>query len=183
MTILRYGATPEEWDHFSKVLGLTEDLLPVVSNPKAVLSSKSSLTSLGKTPSLYNEHRQVVGIQKWPDHVATSEDIARWSAEPDYGICIITRNIRALDVDVEDPQSAEAIRGVLREMGWDCPERTRDNSSKFLVMFPLPGNLSKRVIPVEGGNIEFLATGQQFVACGTHPSGSRYEWKGGLPWA
>ena len=28
----------------------------------------------------------------------------------------------------------------------------------------------------EGGLVEFLATGQQFVALGTHPSGVRYEW-------
>ena len=31
------------------------------------------------------------------------------------------------------------------------------------------------------GIIELLANGQQFVACGTHSSGSRIEWDGGLP--
>jgi hypothetical protein len=29
--------------------------------------------------------------------------------------------------------------------------------------------------------VEFLATGQQFIAVGTHPSGVRYEWAAGLP--
>ncbi|MCA3124972.1 MAG: hypothetical protein ING90_20205 [Rhodocyclaceae bacterium] len=29
----RLGATPEEWDHFSRMLGLTGDLLPVVCDP------------------------------------------------------------------------------------------------------------------------------------------------------
>lgn len=31
------------------------------------------------------------------------------------------------------------------------------------------------------GIIELLANGQQFVACGTHSSGARIEWDGGLP--
>lgn len=182
MTTPRFGATSEEWDHFSNKLGLTADLLPVVSNPQATISPRSSLSSLGKTPSLYNKERQVIGIPKWTDNIATREDIIRWSEEPDYGICIITRTVRALDVDVEDPQSAELIRSFLHKLGWNLPERTRDNSGKFLMIVPLSVNLSKRVMPVADGIIEFLATGQQFVACGTHPSGSRYEWKGGLPW-
>lgn len=178
----RFGATPEEWDHFSKALGLTADLLPVVSNPHATISPRSTLTSLGKTPSLYNKDRQVIGIPNWPEHVATPEDIVQWSEEPDYGICVITRNIRALDVDVEDARSAQEIRGCVRALDWVFPERIRNNSPKFLQIFRLPGDLPKRVMRVTGGIIEFLATGQQFVACGTHPSGSRYEWKGGLPW-
>jgi len=182
MTTSRYGATAQEWDHFSRVLGLTADLLPVVSNPDAVISPRSSLLSIGKTPSLYNQDRQVVGIAKWPHHVASVEDIARWSAEPDYGICIITRTIRALGVDVTDFKAADAIRAFLCDQGWVLPERTRNNSPKFLQTFRLGGVLSKRVMMVAGGIIEFLATGQQFVACGTHPSGSRYEWNGGLPW-
>jgi hypothetical protein len=182
MTTSRFGATPEEWSHFSNVLGLTADLLPVVSNPHAVIAPHSSLSSLGKIPSLYNPERQVVGIRNWPNHLATPEDIARWSEEPDYGICIITRTIRALDVDVTDSGSAEQIRAFLREQGCNFPERIRNDSPKFLQMFRLSGHLPKRVMPVAGGVIEFLATGQQFIACGTHPSGSRYEWKGGLPW-
>lgn len=182
MTTPRFGATPEEWNHFSSVLGLTPDLLPVVSNPHAVISPSSKISTLGKTPTLYNRERKVIGILDWPNHIATPDDIKQWSAEPDYGICIITRTIRALDVDVTDQQSAEQIRAFLVGLGWSCPERTRQNSPKFLQILHLPGDLPKRVMQVAGGMIEFLATGQQFVACGTHPSGSRYEWKGGLPW-
>jgi len=32
----RWGAFPEDWTHFDLALGLTEDLLPVVSNPDAL---------------------------------------------------------------------------------------------------------------------------------------------------
>lgn len=47
----------------------------------------------------------------------------------------------------------------------------------------MEGDLTKRVIrtPHDGEIIELLATGQQCIVAGTHPSGARYEWLGGLP--
>ena len=178
----RWGATPEEWHHFSKTLGLTTELLPVVSNPNAVISPRSSITTLGKTPSLYNRERQVIGMPGWPDHITTEEEIARWSTEPDYGICVNTRLIRAIDVDVTDPQIAESILALYQSMmPGPLAMRRRSNSSKFLIPLKVPGVFGKRTIKTPDGIIEFLANGQQFVACGTHPSGVRYEWVGGLP--
>ena len=178
----RWGGTPEEWHHFSKTLGLTTELLPVVSNPNAVISPRSSITTLGKTPSLYNRERQVIGMPGWPDYITTEEEIARWSTEPDYGICVNTRLIRAIDVDVTDPQIAESILALYQSMmPGPLAMRRRSNSSKFLIPLKVPGVFGKRTIKTPGGIIEFLANGQQFVACGTHPSGVRYEWVGGLP--
>ena len=70
-----YGATPADWAHTRLVVG-DADLLPVVSNPNAVISPQSTMKGLGKTPSLYNGNRQAVGIQKWTQKLATAEDIA-----------------------------------------------------------------------------------------------------------
>lgn len=177
-----YGATPSDWDTFTLLLGLTTDLLPVVSNPHAEISPDSTMADLGKVPSHYNRGGKVVGIPGWPKHVASDQDIARWSKNPDYGICVITREVRAIDVDVPDSDHAIDIYDfILDHLGQWLPERTRHNSGKFLMGFTLPGGYSKRVIKVEGGIIEFLADGQQFIAIGTHPSGARYEWTGGLP--
>ena len=50
----RYGATPDDWLHLDLALGLTADLLPVVSNPGAIISENSTLKAIGKTPSRYN---------------------------------------------------------------------------------------------------------------------------------
>jgi putative DNA primase/helicase len=61
------------------------------------------------------------------------------------------------------------------------PVRGRANSGKRLLAFRLAADFPKRVIKTPHGNIELLSTGQQFVACGTHKSGARYEWAGGLP--
>jgi stage V sporulation protein SpoVS len=174
-----YGAAAEDWAHFDMVLGLTADLLPVVSNPKAVISPESTMKDLGKTPSRYNQQRQAAGIAKWTQYQASPEDVARWSRERDYGICLQTRRVRAIDVDVADAAQATLIDEWIRERWGALPRRSRANSAKFLLAFELAGEFTKRKFKTEHGIVEFLATGQQFIAVGTHPSGVRYEWSGG----
>lgn len=174
------GASPEDWSHFDMVLGLTEDLLPVVSNPKATISPNSAIKDIGKLPSTYNPQRHVVGFAAWTQHRSTATDLTKWTKERDYGICIQTRRIRAIDVDVSDQALSHRIRNWLSARHL-LPTRSRANASKFLLAFDLAGDFTKRKFKTEHGIVEFLATGQQFVACGTHPSGVRYEWEGGLP--
>jgi len=173
-----YGALASDWVHFDWGLDLTADLLPVVSNPNAKISPLSSLKALGKTPSLYNARGLVVGIPNWTKRITTSEEIAEWEKEPDYGICIQTRRLRAIDIDVEDRDLAmEIVRSFENKVGAKLPRRWRENSGKCLLAFMCPGTLSKRAFKVKGGGqVEFLADGQQFVAFGTHPSGVRYQW-------
>ena len=175
--IERFGATPEDWAHFDLVLGLTADLLPVVSNPNAKISGLSSLKALGKSPSLYNRSGEAVGLPRWTSRITTAKEIAEWAKQPDYGICIQTRNVRAIDIDVDDPRKAAAIVDRLQESaGQQLPRRWRENSGKCLLVAVVPGVIQKRSIKVDGGQVEFLGTGQQFVAIGTHPSGVRYQW-------
>jgi hypothetical protein len=173
-----YGATPSDWLHFDWGLDLTEDLLPVVSNPNAKISPKSSLKALGKTPSVYNSQGLVVGIPNWTKRITTAEEIDEWERQPDYGICIQTRRLRAIDIDVDDPDRAREITAFLqRNMGVKTYRRWRENSGKCLLAFMCPGTFSKRAFKVKGGGqVEFLADGQQFVAVGTHPTGVRYQW-------
>jgi hypothetical protein len=177
-----YGATSSDWDHFDLILGLGEDLLPVVSNTLAKVSPDSKIKELGKTPSLYKRDGTVVGIAGWTSHQASDRDIARWAKHADYGICLQTRRVRALDIDVGDWAKATEIRAYVGDLlGFPLPRRERSNSGKCLLAFSLTGEMPKRKMVVEGGMIEFLATGQQFIAVGTHPSGVPYRWVGGLP--
>ena len=176
----RWGASPEDWQHLDLVLGLTEDLLPVVSNPKATIDPASTMKGLGKTPSRYNGQRNAVGIAQWTQHRTSPEEIARWAKEKDYGICIQTRRLRAIDIDVTDPEQAERIRSFIEDR-FELPARTRDNSPKLLLAFECAGDLTKRHFKTAHGIVEFLATGQQFIAVGMHPSGSRYQWAQGMP--
>lgn len=192
-----YGATREEWTHFDLILGLTEDLLPVVSNPNAKISPNSRMRDMGKTPSLYDRAGGVVGIREWTSKRPTHFDMERWQKNPDYGICLQTRTVRAIDIDVTDPNMvAEILRIIKQHLPHiDFPERSRPNSAKTLIAFTVHGHMPKRVIKVKekvvdaatgkmvepAQLIEFLASGQQFVVIGTHKSQARYGWPKGLP--
>lgn len=188
----RYGATLNEWATFDVLMGLTADLLPTVHHPKAVISPDSKMRDTGKVPSQYNRRGQVVGISEWTKKQADERDIARWTAKPDYGICLQTRTVRALDIDVPDHDTAVKIMAFITERVGVLPLRFRGNSNKFLLAFKVAGQMPKRVIKVRekvidaAGKttepawiIEFLATGQQFVVAGTHASGARIEWAWG----
>lgn len=178
-----FGASSDAWDHLDLILGLGADLLPVVSDPAAVPSPKSKLKEIGKTPSLFNGRGQVVGIPNWTKHVSGDQEIDRWSKDGRLGICIQTRHVRGIDIDIDDPDRAQEIRDFIRShLGIDPPVRTRQNSGKCLLAIRVSGEIPKRRITTPHGVIELLANGQQFVAVGTHPSGARYEWEGGLPY-
>ena len=177
-----YGATPEAWAYFADTLGLTEDLLPVISDPSVEPSPGSALKAFGKVPSLVNGDGRGHGIKAWTQHRATAQDIARWSRDDRHGICVIARRLRAIDIDVEDANKAAVIRQAIhRALGYDytaTPLRYREGSGKTLLPFWYEGEMPKRVLPVDGGIVEFLGESQQFVVEGTHPSGARYEWIG-----
>lgn len=178
-----YGATPQDWQHFADRLKLRSDLLPVVSDQSVPLAPYSKMRDLGKTPSRINSEGQVHGITQWTQVDADARDILRWSRDPRLGICLQTRLVRAVDIDLADPARADEIEQAVRDAvpGVHFPRRWRANSGKRLLAFRYAGDLTKRSVSVEGGIVELLATGQQFVAIGTHPSGSRYEWDDGLP--
>ena len=180
--IVRFGATPADWAHFDLVLELTADLLPVVSNPNCEISEFSKVKEPGKTPSDYNRHGKMRGLSEWTSLVTGRKEIAKWETERDYGICVQTRVVRAIDVDIDDfDESEDVFAFIENHLSVKLPARRRSNSSKFLLAFRMPGDFAKRRFKTQKGVIEFLANGQQFVAVGTHPSGVRYAWEGGLP--
>ena len=155
-----------------------------------VATRREGLAELGpegdrQDPSTYDQHGQVIGLTRWTRRVARDSDINRWSQDPDHGICVQTRRVRALDGDVPEPTLAESIRAFIMTylelvLGMPtAPLRYRSNSSKFLIPVIVEGELGKRILTVgestdangkvERWRIEFLGNGQQFVAEGTHP--------------
>jgi hypothetical protein len=175
-----WGALPKEWDRFI-ALKLTGDLLPVVCNPEAKIDPKSKMKKVGKTPSVYNQSGFVAGFGNWTEKTANDAQLRAWKKQSDYGLCIQTRRVRALDIDVPDEAQAERIKAYIqkkinRYIGASAPVRYRKDSGKCLVAFVVKGEFGKRTVRVEGGIIEFLANGQQFVAAGVHQAGERYKW-------
>mgnify|MGYP000883629404 CR=1 FL=1 len=177
----RYGATNDEWFQWDLGEGLGRDLLPVVCRPGAPVAKGSTLQAYGKVPSRYTVQGQVVGIPGWTTHDTSVADLDRWSAHPDYGICLQTRTVRALDCDLLDRAYAQRLRDDLRTLGYTFPIRFRVNSPKFLLLFRLEGDYGKQTIQTPYGILEFLANGQQCVVAGTHPSGVRYQWDWSAP--
>lgn len=183
-----FGAEKRDWKKFI-ALGLTADLLPVVSNPDAEISETSRMKTLGKTPSKYNSSRKVVGCGDWTAKQSNLAEVNLWAEERDYGICLQTRDVRALDIDVEDEQLAKYIKGFIADYALKTfPERYRANSGKTLLLFRIEEGqegYTKRTLKTDGGMIEFLAKGQQCIVAGAHftkgkPSGERYKinWNG-----
>ena len=175
-----HGASERDWLTLFSIPDLSTELLPVVSNLSATISPRSTIKQLGKTPSCYNKEREVVGQRNWTRQKSSLDHIKRWATEPDYGICIQTRILRALDIDIDDKEIVQHLLNIVHTiLGHNIPYRYRDNSAKLLVPFFLPGELRKRQLVSAHGAIELLANGQQFVAIGTHPSGARYRWANG----
>lgn len=175
------GLYAAAWTHFDLMLGLTVDLLPVVADQAVPISPNSKMKALGKTPSIINSQGRAAGIPKWTSLSATGGDVARWSADPRLGVCLQTRYVRAIDIDVEDPARADAIEAFLVARLGTMPCRFRGNSGKRLLAFVVEEPLFKRQFKGDCGLVEFLGAGQQFVVASMHPSGVPYEWRGGLP--
>lgn len=171
-----YGASVEAWMAW-RALGVGDDLLPAVANPDAKISAASSMQGVGKTPSRYNASGEVVGIGKWTSYLPSPAELDAWSKEKDYALSVQTRgSIKAIDIDVDDPARSRAIRDAITGILGPCPVRYRENSGKVLIPIRYSEALSKRVLTVEGGIVEILADGQQFIAEGYHQSGVRYQW-------
>ena len=175
---MTWGATPNDWKAWQR-LDLDADLLPVVMDPTAVISAESSLKQTAKTPSRFNRAGEAVGISKWTGYQATPQEIARWAADSRLGICVIARNVKAIDIDIDDPAAARAVEEFIELGVGRLPARRRGNSGKLLLAFRLALPFPKRFIHTPHGVIELLSEKQQFVAAGTHKSGVRYAWDAG----
>jgi putative DNA primase/helicase len=184
------GATPQEWTHFDLELELAGNLLPCVpASPDVSVVPGSALEGkVGKIPSAFNAQGLAHGIREWQKREILPNELAIWRKDPRLNMCVRTGEISgvyALDVDVNDAEKAPTILRIIDTFMGRAPRRTRSNSFKFLIPFRMAEGCKKLIIKLDGKpkgpKIEMLGSGQQFVACGTHESGTRYEWPDGLP--
>jgi len=95
---------------------------------------------------------------------------------------ILCDGLRAIDVDVDDPELVRAIRAEIKSRFGEAPVRLRDNSARVLILLrAAEGEPPKRVCAGTAGKVEVLGHGQQFVAFGTHASGAKLAWENGAP--
>lgn len=161
-------------------------ILPIIP-PGAPISSQSvSLKDkpdmLGKIPGLLREDGWV-GMGDWTNRDATQRDLAQWEAW-DCGIGLRCRDVIAVDIDVTDPQLAQAVldcvQTVAKATGGVAPVRT-GNAPKVLALFK-GSRQTKTVLPFydlmgDKHAVEILGARQQFVVEGIHPkTGKPYGW-------
>ncbi|MGA0563672.1 AAA family ATPase [Ancylobacter sp. VNQ12] len=147
----------------------------------------------GKVPSRF-ENRRWFGFRGWQAFAPSGGDIAVWAEYPDVNCCLATGDILVLDVDIKiaaNEQSAEAqraralvgaIRGeIARSLATEpdkLPIRERDGSTScavFLRWTGAPASKRKWSLTDKATGrtfyVEVLATGQQILVAGRHPSG------------
>jgi hypothetical protein len=183
------GATLDDWSHFDFVLGLGANLLPCVpASPDVKVQEGSALAGkVGKIPSMFNGRGEAHGLTGWQKREIAPSEVAFWSHDPRLNMCVRLgpiSGIYAFDIDIDDLR-AEHVRHKISQAVDVLPSRGREGSFKCLLMFRMEEPCKKRKIKLDanprGPAIELLADGQQFVACGTHASGVRYQWLPELP--
>jgi hypothetical protein len=178
------GATAADWLQFSLILGLEANLLPCVpASPDVKVAEGSALEGkVGKIPSMFSGRGEAHGLKDWQKRDIDPAEVRYWSSDRRLNLCVRTgpiSGVYAFDIDIDDLRSLDVAIRIKKEVG-ELPSRTRNNSNKQLLMFRMEEPCTKRKIKLDdqpkGPAIELLAAGQQFVACGTHTSGARYEW-------
>ena len=94
---------------------------------------------------------------------------------------ILTKNLRAIDIDLEDDRAGIAHAIVEQELGCTPLVRKRANSPRRLLVFRGAGDKINIVDETGARQIEILGRGQQFVAYGRHSSGAELEWEDEQP--
>ena len=149
-----------------------------------VEQSRLTLRANGFVPTPCAGKRPV--LKDWQKRTdPTDHEILGWSRSSPAALNtgILTRSRPTFDIDILNPDAAQAVEDLTRQ--W-----FKGGLGRILVR---TGNAPKRCIPfltdkpfkkiaatfVEGGKLEFLGDGQQFVALGDHPdTGLPYQWEG-----
>jgi len=190
------GARPEDWQHFDLILGLGDNLLPVVPDPLATPTAGSKVKKFGKIPSMYDGEGRAYGILTWTQLSITSGNLEHWLNDRRYSMCLRLgpkSGVYAIDVDVDDFELCAEIDDIIARSSNEpaLPRRSRAGALKHLLLFQCVEPISKIIIDWglkdsqgKPERIEILGDGQQCVVAGSHPSGVLYQWDGesNLPW-
>lgn len=136
-------------------------------------------------PVLSHDHpnREIAGKaplgREWPERARRDppEAVEMPAVPHATNTGILCDQLRAVDIDVDEPELAGRIRALAVEMLGDTILRFRENSGRCLLPYhAASGSPPKRALVGRLGKIEVLGHGQQFVAHGTHPSGAALHW-------
>jgi RecA-family ATPase len=129
-------------------------------------------------------------IAEWQNLVADEGAIDGWFHQYPgaFNTGILTRTTPAVDIDVYDPEVAQAIEAMLWDMMGTRGMVRFGQAPKRAALFRTETPFAKISTPVftspmrQRHRVEVLCSGQQLVVLGTHPgAGKPYSWHGGEP--
>ena len=165
--------------------------IPAAPDLDAVAALRSRLWEAGYRPvPVYNMDQRVTSPGKQPMgegwQNAARRDPPACVARPHaraLNTGILCDGLRAVDIDVDDPDLADRLHKLAVEMLGEAPTRSRSNTRRVLLVYRAaegePGtpdvqapNHSRE----HSCRIEVLGRGKQFVGFGLHPSGVPLQW-------
>jgi hypothetical protein len=161
--------------------GYTSELLPITIPGVKIAGSRIQQGMLGKTPGVKNADGTWSGYVAWQNVHAEEDDLKRWKSW-NAGIGVQGRQFPAVDIDVNDAESANTIMALALETLGPAPVRYRDDSPRPLLMYRAGETLTKRRTAFRDASgqdhaVEFLGKGQYFNVEGLHPKGQIYRWR------
>lgn len=137
----------------------------------------AQLIANGYRPVPINRGEKGPKIARWQERTFRPDNFL-----PSSNIGILTgHGVVLLDIDVTDKEKADTIVNAFIDRFEDRGEILIRTGLAPKVGIPIraPSGMKKKAVKMDGGHqIEVLATGQQFVAYGRHPTGCMYEWDG-----
>jgi hypothetical protein len=128
-------------------------------------------------------------LAHWSEITITDDMVEGWVRTHGGNVGLRTRRFPAVDLDVDDPEIAEACEMAVMSRIGRTARRTRANAARRLLLYRLEGPpFTKRIVTfmTPSGTMaraEILATGQQAAVAGAHSTGAALEWTGGAPLA
>lgn len=175
---------PASVNHFRRLWGAGYKRLVPIAQPGCVVSPTSSMfrrpKDVGKVPSDLGPTGWR-GLRDWQNYEATEADLDSWH-EMGAGIGIKTgAGLLAVDIDTLDEALAEKCeRAAIDILGLSA--RRVGRAPKVLRVYRISETIPYQRIAFEGGVVEMLTDGKQFVAHGTHPGTLKpYTWPKGVP--
>ncbi|WP_187272383.1 DUF5906 domain-containing protein [Methylobacterium sp. WL9] len=182
--------------------GISDRSLIPIAPVGAKISSKGHLEdrSLGKAPGRFLPRENAwCGLGKNGDgdqcviEGGTPDDAREWLNWPTQNAGLLGRYYPAIDSDAESPEAAAVVVEAMERVfgkGVLAAERLRGESPRRLFAFECrdPDDPAAQVqcwslrfrLPSdpegEFHGLDIIGRGKQFVAAGTHPSGSPYRW-------
>lgn len=169
---------------FRRFLALGYQRLVSITPPNCEVSPNSSLAKrpkdLGKAPGVRGGDGLFRGYD-WLKHEPSEADYDAWAASG-AGVGIRTgQGLIAIDIDVLDKDLADKCeRAALDTLGQ--AGRRIGKAPKALRLYRVSEPVPYQRLKFDGGHVELLSDGRQFVAWGDHPATGRpYEWPRGIP--